>query len=151
MNASIEIRRMTDKDLPSASEELVLAFKGKPWNEDWSFSDAKRRLKGILESPSSFGLVAVIDNKVVGIALGVSKGYLDKNDFWLDEFSVDPNYQKQGIATKLMDELKRNLAEKEITKIYLVTKKNYPCVNLYKKEGFSDEGEDLLLTFESKK
>lgn len=135
-------------DVPSASEELLLAFKEKPWKENWSLFDAKRRLEGILKSPSSFGLVATIDNKVIGIALGISKGYLDKQDFWLDEFSVDPNYQKQGIATKLMKELKRQLKEKEITKIYLVTRKNYPCVSLYEKEGFSNEGDDLLMTIE---
>ena len=118
MKVNVVIKVMELSDVPSASEELLLAFKEKPWEESWTFSDARRRITGILESPSSFGLVALADNKVVGIALGLSKGYLDKQDFWLDEFSVDPNYQKQGIATKLMKELKKKLKEKEITKIY---------------------------------
>jgi ribosomal protein S18 acetylase RimI-like enzyme len=146
VKVNVVIKVMELSDVPSASEELLLAFKEKPWEESWTFSDARRRITGILESPSSFGLVALADNKVVGIALGLSKGYLDKQDFWLDEFSVDPNYQKQGIATKLMKELKKKLKEKEITKIYLVTRKHYPCVSLYEKEGFSSEGEDLLMT-----
>lgn len=146
MKVNVVIKVMELSDVPSASEELLLAFKEKPWEESWTFSDANRRITGILESPSSFGLVALADNKVVGIALGLSKGYLDKQDFWLDEFSVDPNYQKQGIATKLIKELKKKLKEKEITKIYLVTRKHYPCVRLYEKEGFSSEGEDLLMT-----
>ena len=55
--------------------------------------------------------------------------------------AVDPNFQKQGIATLLMQHLIDNDVKKETKEIFLeVACDNRPAINLYTKIGFKKVG-----------
>lgn len=61
-------------------------------------------------------VVAIEDNKIVGF------GDIDRSGY-LDRLFVDKNYQNQGIATALCDELEASLEEKKITTHASITAK----------------------------
>ena len=52
-----------------------------------------------------------------------------------------PDYQHQGIGTRLMDALTEHLREKKVKGVMLIVgRKNTKGINFYKKYGFSDLG-----------
>lgn len=70
--------------------------------------------------------IAMLDNQVVGYLT-----YKDnKEGYDIIQIGVDPNYQRQGIATKLMDKI----TDKPI--VLEVNTNNTKAVNLYYKLGF---------------
>ncbi len=70
--------------------------------------------------------IAMLDNQVVGYLT-----YKDNNEGYdIIQIGVDPNYQRQGIATKLMDKIN----DKPI--VLEVNANNTKAVNLYYKLGF---------------
>ncbi len=70
--------------------------------------------------------IAMLDNQVVGYLT-----YKDnKEGYDIIQIGVDPNYQRQGIATKLMDKIN----DKPI--VLEVNANNTKAVNLYYKLGF---------------
>lgn len=90
---------------------------------------------------------------------GEITGYLGAS-FILDEaemgnICVSGRYRREGIASKLMDELKRRLREKGVKTLFLeVSDQNLPAIGLYDRLGFETygvrrdyygDGEDALL------
>ena len=64
--------------------------------------------------------------------------YLGFKELWVDEFSLHPDYQRQGKGTKMIEFVRTQLKdEKEkISYIVLNTEKGYPSVKFYEANGF---------------
>ena len=64
--------------------------------------------------------------------------YLGFKELWVDEFSVHPSYQRQGIGTKMIEFVRTQLKEEteKISYIVLNTEKGYPSVKFYEANGF---------------
>jgi ribosomal protein S18 acetylase RimI-like enzyme len=71
------------------------------------------------------GIVACVDNQIVGFAAWQDGGYLS----WL---YVDPAFQRKGIGTKLLSQAMKSLGPQAWT---LTKKGNTPAVILYQKFG----------------
>lgn len=112
-----------------------------PWNENWSVDQAYKCLAALQSSVGFRGIVAFEKDKVtpVGFAAGVI-GYDDSGAiFRLEELAVLPEFQRQSIATKLINKLLQLLSDEEqnIDRIYLITELNTPAYCLYQKLGFT--------------
>jgi ribosomal protein S18 acetylase RimI-like enzyme len=76
------------------------------------------------------------DNKLVGL-VAVYDNPIEKFG-WITNVSVDPNYSKQGIATKLLDQCYQFFKEKNYLNIFLeVFVDNEKAIKLYNKQGFT--------------
>jgi ribosomal protein S18 acetylase RimI-like enzyme len=79
---------------------------------------------------------------VVSYAISTSIGGLVAK---LDDVYVSEKYQKQGIATKMLKELCKNLKRKKIRRIDTsVHKRNRPAANIYARLGFKALEEERL-------
>ena len=83
-------------------EIYAAAFSGEPWNDPWKTEDAVIHVKELLESKQSYGLEYVIDGKAVGFLLGTSMLFHYGRTLEINDLAVDPQYQGQHIARKLM-------------------------------------------------
>ncbi len=64
------------------------------------------RLASYLENPANLLIVAVTDGMVIGQVAAVLHHHPDKpTELYIDEVGVTPQYQQQGIATRLMEEI----------------------------------------------
>ncbi|WFP63881.1 GNAT family N-acetyltransferase [Mesorhizobium sp. WSM4904] len=62
------------------------------------------RLAAYLASPGHFMIVAVVDGMVVGQCAAVIHRHPDKvSELYIDEVGVAPPFQRQGIASKMLD------------------------------------------------
>lgn len=95
-------------------------------------------LKKFLENEDNYIFVSTINNKVIAFIYGYSLNKPDgKNMFYIHSVDVLPEYQGNGIGTKLMDyaiEFIKN--EKKYYKFWvLCDTNNLRACNLYKKYG----------------
>jgi ribosomal protein S18 acetylase RimI-like enzyme len=63
-------------------------------------------LEAYLAEPNHLMLVAIVDGVVVGQCAAVIDGHPDKaTELYIDEVGVAPDFQRQGIARRLLDEM----------------------------------------------
>lgn len=129
---------MKNEDFKPCAYQLMKAFKEDPWDEDWTFEQAYTRIDEIMSARVSRGYVVYDNDMVVAMLCGRIMTYLGFKELWIDEFSVNPDYQRKGIGTKLMTFVREELKkEKEkISYIVLNTEKGYPSVKFYEANGF---------------
>ncbi|MEO0097079.1 MAG: ribosomal protein S18-alanine N-acetyltransferase [candidate division WOR-3 bacterium] len=120
----IKVRWMRSKDLEEVLRIEKENFKF-PWKKSYFDYDLRR--------PNTYCLVAEIDNKVVGYLIA----WEIVDELHLANISVDRNYQKKGVGTKLINEIIVIARLREIKKIYLETRvSNIGAQKFYQKLGF---------------
>ncbi len=98
-----------------------------PWNNPKR--DIERKLK---VNPELF-LVGVLDEKVVGTCMAGYEGHRG----WINYLAVFPEYQRRGIAAKLMKVAEKKLKELGCPKINLqVRAANTGVISFYGQVGF---------------
>ena len=84
------------------AEIYAKAFAGEPWNDPWRMEDAAIHISEIMESRHSYGLEYVANGEVAGFILGASMLFHYGRTFEINDLAVHPDYQRQGIASKLL-------------------------------------------------
>lgn len=143
----MEFRKIEKRDYENCGKVLVDAFKAAPWNEDWTLKQAMTRIDEIMSSMVSRGFVLVDGDVIVSMVLGRILTYLDHKEFWIDEFSVNPSYQKQGIGTKVMAYVKDEMRKEAEAVSYLAlnTRKGAPAVRFYEANEFREDVSSLTM------
>ena len=73
---------------------------------------------------------------MLGLTMGSVKHWYRGTEYLIDELCVRTDKQGMGIGTAFMDEIKNTLTKKDIHKIFLLTDKDAPAFEFYKKQGF---------------
>ena len=140
------IRPIAESDVEEISQIFVACFSATPWNEVWSVEAAHARIRPVLQTQSSRGCVAILNDSIVGAAFGQIEGGLNKNMFHLQEFFVLPSVQRQGIGKKILSKLFSELAVAEnVASIYLLTIRASPAQAFYEKFGFSTSAKKIVM------
>lgn len=104
-----------------------------------------KRIASLVKSKDARYLVAQKDNTIIGFGGLVwytipSKGTAG----WIEELVVDKKYRNKGIGKKLIKELLLLAESQKLTQVKLTTVSPI-AKNLYKKAGFIEKQEILLL------
>lgn len=124
-NDSMIIQRMTAEDTKEVArlEEAIFSM---PWSEQ-GFLDT-------LNMPNVLFLVAKQDGDLCGYC-GV---YIALDEGEITNVAVAPEYRKQGIGQKLLQELMQQAKEEGVVRFVLeVRQSNEAAIHLYQKNGFS--------------
>ena len=135
---SLFFRKMTRTDFPACAQELMAAFRTEPWNEEWTHDQAITRIDEIMSARIIRGIVCMDAERCVSMLCGRIMTYQERKLFYIDEFSVHPDYQRQGIGSRMLaflrDELKKE--PQPISHMSLITERGFPSVAFYEKNGF---------------
>lgn len=122
----VEIRELEQSDLDKVMEIENLCFVA-----PWKLEDIKRELEG-----NQFAnlLVATINGEVVGYV-----------DYWITfesaticQIAVHPNFQRNAIGSKLLEEVIKDCYAKKVLNITLeVRESNFKGISFYTKHGFN--------------
>ena len=122
----VDIRELEQSDFDKVMEIENLCFVA-----PWKLEDIKRELEG-----NQFAnlLVATINGEVVGYV-----------DYWITfesaticQIAVHPNYQRNVIGSKLLEEVLKDCYAKKVLNITLeVRESNLKGINFYTKHGFN--------------
>ncbi len=101
----------------------------------------KRKVSAAESNVPPTGVVAELDNKVIGFILGEVSGWefgVPASVGWIDTIGVDPQYQKQGVAKALMGELIKNFRKAGVRNIYtLVNWSDWDLLQFFRRMGFT--------------
>lgn len=132
----MKLNQLTFEHLERCANLLVAVFANPPWNEPWTFDIALERLRDIFNTPGFYGIVAQVDEGVIGCALGHATQYIHHKTFFLLEMCVTSEYQRCGVGTAMMTRLQRDLKKRDVGKIWLLTLHDSPAQSFYEKCGF---------------
>jgi len=140
-------RRMTPDDFPACAEELIAAFAKEPWCETWTHAQALTRIEEIMSARVSRGVVCMDGDACVSMLCGRIMTYQDQKLFYIDEFSVHPDVQRQGIGSRMLAFLRAELQKEPqpISHMSLITERGFPSVPFYEKNGFVELQNELTM------
>jgi aminoglycoside 6'-N-acetyltransferase I len=136
-----EIVLLDESYLDAVAELFAGAFKGEPWNDDWSdtvqlkayINDVSGDFKGL-----NYGLK--IDGKLAAISLGTIRNWWEGTNYNIEEFCVDPELQGQGIGSRFMELIEDDIRAKGLSGIFLQTDSDKPSYRFYLKNGYKELG-----------
>lgn len=142
----MEFCRVIEKDISQMSELYRIVFSLSPWNEDWNYNIAFKRLNHFCKTDGFVGIIAKEKDNVLGFAIGNIEPFLHGDIFYLREMCVHPDFQNSGIGSKVINELERTLTELNIKSIYLFTDRKIPAASFYTKHGYALNNDLTIFT-----
>lgn len=142
---TVEVRRLLPGDV-ELMHALLITF-GEVF-EDMNTYTAKRPsssyLRRLLEGESFIALVALDGNKVVGglAAYELKKFEQERSEIYIYDLAVVPAHRRHGIATALIEQLKKIGAARGAYVIFVQADtgaEDLPAVALYTKLGLGEE------------
>lgn len=109
----MKVRSIKKEDIEALSGVYVRAFPEQATGETWSFEAASSLLTYWLGRQSDLAYLALCDNgKIAGAFFVGIRPWWDGNHLVDGEIFVDPEFQGQGIATLLLEEVLLKAKEK---------------------------------------
>ena len=100
-----------------------------------------QKIEEMGEGRPAKSLVAEIDGKVQGFIMGAVSGWefgMPNTIGWLDTIGVNPDYQKQGIATRLFKAIIDEFKKEGVENIYTLVKwEDWDLMCFFKAMGFT--------------
>ncbi len=143
-----EIKPISKEHIEDYGRIYAEAFSGEPWNDPWKTEDAVIHIKELLESKQAYGLEYVIDGQAVGFILGTSMLFHYGRTFEINDLAVDPQYQRRGIAKRLLEQCLEDIKEKGMVGVHLITASEGVLPSFYEKYGFKKESRVILMGME---
>jgi len=122
-------------DIAKLVAMYVETFNSPPWNDEWTIETASKRLHQMINCEGFYGLKAYQDEELCGMILGSEEQFFDGVTFNIKEFCVNNKMRNRGIGIKIFEEFEKQLREKQITKIFLLTSRDDGTEGFYKKRG----------------
>lgn len=130
-------------DVISYAVEIMSLFKevfsAPPWNEDWNDDDQlDNYLKDLTEvrNPLLYGLYE--GNDLVGVSIGRIKHWCEGTEYFIEELCIRMDRQKKGYGKEFFSLIEKDLKEKGLDTIFLMTDRDKPAYEFYKKNGFKE-------------
>ena len=143
---------MSEYIVPISSENLeacidlyIKVFNSTPWKESWDFPTAKERLSDLLHTPKFLGFLLYDNDTAIGFIAGNSKRTYSGTTFYLAELCINNQIQGKGYGSKLLQHLEKNLKEKEVQSIYLLTSNEGSARNFYLKNNYTINEDRIVM------
>lgn len=150
---TITIRQIQKKDLKKLAEIYTVVYqkfdeKNKCFKERWTIESSKKLLKHFFDRQQDLGFVAECNKKIVGAFIVEIMPWWDGNHLKNGEIFIHPDYQKQGIGTKLLEKVYKKAIKKYNVisfDTFTFRKEEFP-LNWYKSHGFKVSDEFVMIS-----
>lgn len=142
------IRPMCKEHLERYGAIYAAAFSGEPWNDPWEPRDAVIHVGELLDSKQAYGLEYIVNGEVAGFILGSSMLFHYGRTFEINDLAVAPEYQRQGIAGRLLTHCLDDIKEQGMVGVHLITAGEGILPRFYEDFGFSKEKRVILMGME---
>lgn len=141
----MEIRELGVKDIEDIKMMIIRIFSGDPWNDLWTEEQLHLYVLELIGNRNSLSFGFYEEGELIGISLGRVKHWYEGTEYWIDEFGILPEKQKNGLGSEFLTAIEHCLAANKIEGIVLLTEKTIPAYYFYHKNGFSEKEEQVFL------
>lgn len=136
---------MSEKDLDIITSLYVRYYNE---NEDgiWTFEKANKRIRQVLLTPDSYCLIQEVNGLYTGFLMGYIKEYDDLKSYFLEEIVVFKDYQNKGIGTLFISELQKQLLNRDVSMIELMSVNDAKHLKFYEKFSFEKTNNLLVMS-----
>lgn len=115
------------------------AFRGEPWNDDWSDEvQLSEYIKEISKNFNALNFGLLIDGKLAAMSVGMIRHWWEGTNYNIEEFCVSPDLQGQGVGSRFMKMIEDDILNRGLCGIFLQTDSDKPSYRFYKKNGFGE-------------
>ncbi len=140
----MNIQELNMENIEEIKRLMVAIFSGEPWNDSWTDGQLHAYISQLIGNQNSLSFGVYRDGALIGLALGKIKSWYEGTEYWVDEFGILPEMQQSGIGSAFIREIEKTLATRGISYIVLLTEKNLPAYDFYKKNGFEEKEETVF-------
>ena len=134
-----EIKELTIEKIDIIKSFFKDVFMREPWNDDWSDDEQLHQyITDIIGNRNSLAFGLLEEEQLLGLALGNIKHWYTGTEFFVEEFCVKTEMQGQGLGTEFLQLLEVELRVRDIKTIFLMTGKEMPAFEFYRKNGFEE-------------
>lgn len=141
----IKIQYIVKEDLQEIRDLFIIEFNKEPWNDKWEESRAYHRLNDLYQHPRFVGLVCVLEERIVGVAMGYLEYWYEGYHYNLKEIFIDTTVQGKGIGSKLLSALEEDLKDRDVRSIELMTLNAQKTLKFYEKNKYEISSSLLML------
>lgn len=138
----VDIRTLDENDIGRCGEIYVSAFSAPPYKDSWTQDAAEVMLDGLFQRDPDNCWCAEIDEVIVGFIFCTVFGSFRAT---IQEIAIEPDYQRMGYGSALMEHALERFKEKGITAVDLVANRNAPAYRMYRKMSFAEPHEYRIM------
>ncbi len=126
-------------------ETFYNIFTKEPWNDNWTPEQLNMYIIELINTPNSLAFGLYENDKLIGISLGRIKHWYEGTEYSIEELGILPDYQNKGYGKFFFQQIEKKLLEKNIRFIILQTDRDVSAYNFYKKIGFVELTNNVML------
>lgn len=134
----MNVRVMKETDIPACADILRSVYNNELWQCRWSRETAIEYLTDFFRMQKFVGYVLESDGIVMGGIFAHEKVWWNNSEVFVEEMFVEPELQRKGYGTRLLNQVEDYIAKKELAGMTLSTNRYAPAPLFYKKNGFVD-------------
>lgn len=116
---------------------FIYTFSKEPWNDVYnSREQVVNFFNNHFNNNYFLGYVAMLDDKIVALSVGMKKPWIEGMEYYIDQFCVSYEMQGKGIGSWFMKEIEKNIKNQGMNGMILNTEKGYPAQKFYEKNDF---------------
>ncbi|MCL2280284.1 GNAT family N-acetyltransferase [Candidatus Saccharibacteria bacterium] len=122
--------------------------------EDDNMIFNSEQIESFMKNDTTVAIGAIVDDKIIGLAYGYNLERLNgKNMFYLHSVGLLPDYQNQGIGSKLMKYVSNWAKENGYSEMFVITERSNPraCKVYSGAGGISEHDDEVVFVFDYEK
>ncbi|WP_061994584.1 GNAT family N-acetyltransferase [Clostridium sp. ATCC 25772] len=134
---NLVILEMKKHMLDQCVDLFINTFSKEPWNDVYDSRDpVVNFFNNHFNNNYFLGYVAMLDDKIVALSVGMKKPWIEGMEYYIDQFCVGYEMQGKGIGSWFMKEIEKNIKNQGMNGMILNTEKGYPAQKFYEKNDF---------------
>ena len=139
---NLKLAKAETKDLKEISRIYKEEFSKPPYNEQWTFALALKRMKNFLKEYDMWKLV--YQNQIVGLTIINTNLWAPKSICFMEEMAVKNEFQNRGFGTFMINKIMKIYKKRGYSVFMAIALKKAKAFKLYKKLGIK-ESKSLVL------
>ena len=140
----IYIKNMDTASIETCANIYLNAYKNEPWNEEYSIDEITDYLSRFLNSETKRAYMLMMDEEIIGIALGLIVPCIDCDYFRLEDICLSHKHQRKGFGSQFIELISDCVTNEKCDSILLGTQRGYPAHKFYLKNKFQEIDSVLL-------
>ena len=133
----MELKQLSINDKEAIKELFTGVFTGEPWNDDWSDSgQLDLYIKDLCGQEYSLTYGLYDGDELIGLSMGYIKHWYTGTEYIINELCIRTDRQGCGAGTGFLAQIEKAVKEMGVRQIFLLTDRDVPAFNFYKKNGF---------------